>query len=44
MSTRDAPFVLIEQQVNEKTSGIYHGLCIQTSRIRVSVYGHSSTG
>ncbi len=44
MSTRDAPFVLIEQQVNEKASGIYHGLCIQTSCIRVSVYRHSSTG
>ena len=44
MSTRDALFVLIEQQVNEKASGIYHGLCIQTSCIRVSVYRHSSTG
>ena len=44
MSTRDAPSVLIEQQVSEKTSGIHHGFCIQTSCIRVSVYRHSSTG
>ena len=44
MSTRDAPFVLIEQQVNEKASGIYLGFCIQTSCIRVSVYRYSSTG